>query len=69
MKGFTIKASMSELVTLGEGGDKTVGVKVFLTGCCREEVLVIKDEVGSVDGFGAMLGVWCTNTKCEGVKV
>ena len=52
MKGFAIKASMSEMVSLGEGGEKTVGVNIFLKGGCREEVLVIKDEVGSIDGFG-----------------
>ena len=33
-------------------GDKAVGVKVFLARDCREEVLVIMDEVGSVDCFG-----------------
>ena len=42
---------MSEMVSLGEGGDKTVGIKAFLAGGCKEKVLVIKDEVGSVDGF------------------
>ena len=51
MKGFAIKASMSDMVSLGQGGEKTVGVKVFLIEEYREEVLVIKDEVGS-DGFG-----------------
>ena len=30
----------------------TVGVKVFLEGGCRKEILVIKDEVGSVDSIG-----------------
>ena len=29
-----------------------MAVKVFLVEYCREEVLVTKDEVGSVDGFG-----------------
>ena len=29
MKGFATKASMSEMVSLGEGGEKTVGVKFF----------------------------------------
>ena len=52
MKGFVIKASMSQMVSLVEGGEKTMGVKVFLAGGYREEVLVIKDEVGSADGFG-----------------
>ena len=52
MKGFARKASISEMVSLGEGREKAVGVKVFLVEDCREEVLVIKDEVGSVDGFG-----------------
>ena len=52
MKGFVIKTLISEMVSLGEGGEKTVGVKVFSVEDCREEVLVIKDEVGSVDGFG-----------------
>ena len=27
-------------------------VEVFLEGGCREEILVIKDEVESVDNFG-----------------
>ena len=40
------------MVSLEEGGEKTVEVKVFLVEDCREEVLVIKDEVGLVDGFG-----------------
>ena len=52
MKDFAIKASISETVSLDEGGKKTVGVKFFLVKDCREEVLVIKDEIGSVDGFG-----------------
>ena len=37
---------------LEEGGDKTVGVKVFLVGGCREVVLMIKDEVASVYSIG-----------------
>ena len=49
-KGFVIKTSMSEIVSLGEGEEKTVEVKVFLAGGCRK-VFVIKDEVGSVDSF------------------
>ena len=50
MKSFVIKTLM--MVSLGEG-EKTVGVKVFLAGGCREVVLVIKVEVlGSVDSFG-----------------
>ena len=40
------------MVSLGEKGDERVGVKIFLAGGCREEVLVIKEEVESVDGFG-----------------
>ena len=36
---------------LCDGGEKTVEVKVFLAECCREEVLVIKDEVESVESF------------------
>ena len=52
MKGFVMKASMSEMVSQGEGRDKTVGVNVFLGRGCKKKVLVIKDEVGSVDGFG-----------------
>ena len=51
MKGFAIKASMSEMVLLGEGGGKTVGVKVFLAGGCRE-LFVMKYEVGLVNSFG-----------------
>ena len=52
MKGFAIKALMSEMVSLGEEGEKTVGVKIYLVKDCKEEVLVIKDEVRSVHGFG-----------------
>ena len=52
MKGFDPKASISEIVSLGEGREKTMGVKVFLVEDCREDVLVIKDEVGLVDSFG-----------------
>ena len=29
-----------------------MGVKIFLAGGCREEVLVIKEEEESVEGFG-----------------
>ena len=35
---------MSEIILLGEVGEKILGVKVFLAGGCRE-VIVIKDEV------------------------
>ena len=51
MKSFAIKASISYMVLLGEGGKKTVRVKVLMIEDCREKVLVIKDEVGSVDVF------------------
>ena len=50
MKGFAMKASMSEMVSLGER-EVTVRVKIFLPKDCSEEFLVIKNEVGSVDGF------------------
>ena len=40
------------MISLGEREEKTVGVKVFLVEDCREEVLVIKDEVRSVNSFG-----------------
>ena len=52
MKNSAMKASMSEMVSLVEGGDERVGVNIFLAGGCREEVLVIKEEVESVKGFG-----------------
>ena len=45
MKGFAIKASISELVSKGDG-EKTVRVKfesIFLAGGCREEVLMMND--------------------------
>ena len=42
MKDLAIKAPISEMVSLGKGSAKTVGVKVFLTGGCRE-VLMIKE--------------------------
>ena len=41
MKGLAIKASILEMVSLVEGGEKT-GVKVFLIEDHREEVLVIR---------------------------
>ena len=37
MIGFAREASISEMVSLGEG-EKAVGVKVFLIKDCREEV-------------------------------
>ena len=51
MDGFAIKASLSEIVSLGEGSEKIVGVQVFLAEGCREGVFVNKDEVGFVDSF------------------
>ena len=45
MKGPAMKAAMSEMVSLREGGDERVGVNIFLAGSCREEVLVITEEV------------------------
>ena len=39
------------MVSLGEGGDERLGVKFILAGGCREKLLVIKYEVGSVEGF------------------
>ena len=52
MKGLALKVSISEMVSQREGGEKIVGVKVFLVEDCRKEILVIKDEVASVDGIG-----------------
>ena len=52
MKGSAMKASMSEMVSLGEEEDERIGVNIFLAGSCREEVLVIKEEVESVEGLG-----------------
>ena len=72
MKGFARKASISEMISLGEGGEKTVEVKVFLVEDCREEVLLVKDEVRSVDGFGGIVQEkldWCKNTAWKGSKV
>ena len=43
---------MSDMVSLWLRGKKIVGVKVFLAGDCREEILMIKDDIGSEDGFG-----------------
>ena len=37
VKGFAMKASMSEMVSLGEEGDERVGVNIFLAGGCREK--------------------------------
>ena len=52
MKCFAMKSSMSEMVSLREEGDERMGVKVFLVGRDRENVLVIKEEIRSVEGFG-----------------
>ena len=52
MNGSAMKASMSKMVLPGKEGDERVGVKMFLAGGCREKVLVIKEEVESVEGFG-----------------
>ena len=52
MKGSAMKASMSEIVSLGEEGDERMGVNIFLAKGCREKVLVIKEEVQSIEGFG-----------------
>ena len=41
-------SNMSDVVSIGEGEEKIVGVKVFLAGGCREDILVIKDEEVSV---------------------
>ena len=45
MKGSAMKAYISEMVSLGEERDERVGVNIFLAGGCREEILVIKEEV------------------------
>ena len=45
MKSFAMKASMSEMVSPGEG-DERVRVKIFMARGCRPNVLVIKEEVG-----------------------
>ena len=37
IKGSAMKASMSEMVSLGEEGDERVGVNIFLAGGCREK--------------------------------
>ena len=37
MKGFVIKTSMSEMVSLGKGRNERVGSKVFLARGCREK--------------------------------
>ena len=44
-----------------------MGVKVFLVEDYMEEVLMIKDEVGSVDGYATL--DWRKNTAWKGSKV
>ena len=47
MKGFAMTASVSEMVSLGEGGEKTVGVKVVEVGVSvfsKEKLLVTGTE-------------------------
>ena len=39
MKGPAMMGSMSEMVSLGEGEDERLGIKIFLTGGCREKSL------------------------------
>ena len=52
MKGFAIKGfNLSDGLTRGRRREDS-GSKSFLEGGCREEILVFKDEVGSVDNFG-----------------
>ena len=74
MKGSAMKASMSEMVSLGEKGDGRVGIIIFLAGGCREEVLVIKEEVESVESFGGEAQerrlVFSTGVQCgRGVRL
>ena len=45
MKVSAMKASMSEMVSLGEEGHERMGVNIFLA--VRKKVLVIKEEVVS----------------------
>ena len=49
MKGFAIKASISEyqIFSQGKGGEKTVGGKVFLVEDCRDRRMEWK-KLGSV---------------------
>ena len=49
MKGSAMKASMSEMVSLGEERDERVGVKIFLAAAVGRKVLVIKENI---KGFG-----------------
>ena len=60
LKCFAIKASTSEMVSLGEGGEKTVGVKISLAGGCREWNKISRQFWR--ESSGAILGVLCTNT-------
>ena len=40
------------MLSFGGSRREYTGIKSFLVGICREEVLVIKDQVRSTDGFG-----------------
>ena len=71
MKGFVMKASMSEMISLGEGGDERVGGKVFLARGCREKKFVIKEsriKRWFWRSTEMKLGVWCPNTTWNGDK-
>ena len=65
------------MVSLGEKGEESVGVRIFLAGGCREEVLIIREEVGFggeaqerrlVFGTGVQYGRG-VRFEVEGVKV
>ena len=62
MKGFALKASISEMISLGEGGEKAVGVKVFLVEDCREEGRSRISRWFWRDSTGETLD-WCKNTE------
>ena len=66
-----IKASISEMVSQ-RGRREDSGGKGLLVEDCREEVLVVKDEVGSVDGLGRIARGrldWCKDTLWKRSKV
>ena len=67
---------MSEMVSQGKGGDVRVGVKVFFPVSWRQKVLVIKDEVRSLEGFGREaqeqrleFGTWIRRGRVQGLKL
>ena len=74
MKGFAMNPSISEMVSLGGKREKIIGLNFSWQEVSSKEILLIKDEVGLVDGFGrickgVILGLMCTHMAWDRSKV